>query len=76
MGTANGNAASINVADLSPSLDFLSRKWLEEFRSDMQFAPQRARFPIAVLACDWNQPHYWIGTAGDDDLFSATGSFN
>jgi hypothetical protein len=64
------------VADLSPSLDYFSRKWLEEFRSDVKFPPQRARFPIAMFVPNWNQPHYWLGTTGNDDLFAAARFFN
>jgi hypothetical protein len=61
---------------LSPSLDYFRRKRLEEFRPDMQFSRQRSWFPITTFAFDWNQPHYWLGTPGNDDFFAATGSFN
>jgi hypothetical protein len=25
---------------------------------------------------NWNQPHYWLGTTGNDDLFAAARFFN
>jgi len=75
-GTSEWEWRSTHVGDLSPSLDYLLRKWLEEFGPDMQFSPQRSWFPITTFAFDWNQPHYRLGTPANHDLFPATGSFN
>src|SRR6266446_4594168 len=68
--------SSSRRTELLPSLKFFRRQRLEEFRSYVELSAKRSRLATALFVRDWDEAHYRLGTAGNDNFFPATSFFD